>query len=62
MEFFSPPFIVFKTSTTSTTRWSQTFQPLSPNLNVDANQLVVSNPIANQVTPTNLRRLGSTIP
>ncbi len=62
MEFCSPPFVVFKTSITATTGWSSTFQPMSPNLNVDGGQLIASNPIASQVTPTNSRRFRSTIP
>jgi hypothetical protein len=35
---------------------------MSPNLNVDGGQLIASNPIASQVTPTNSRRFRSTIP
>jgi len=33
MELCSPPFVLLKTSTTI--GWSPTFQPLSPNLNVN---------------------------
>jgi hypothetical protein len=62
MEFCSPPFVVLKTSIIAKTRWRSTFQPMSPNLNVDVGHLIASNPIASQVTPTNSRRFSSTIP